>query len=225
MTNPKIKIKIEKPSIDKDNSTRSKKYLKLINKAVYPTLLVVGIFLIVWPFVGDIIFPLQQALDTSDGYEFKTELLTPELNQDKPEIPTENTLVIPQIGISSKIFDGVDESTLDLGVWRRPNTSTPDQGGNTVLTAHRFLYRSGPNTFYHLGKIDIGDNFIVYWEGKEYDYEVIDKFQVHETQIEVEDPSDEPIITLYTCTGLDAKDRLVVKGKLINSTDTAQTNE
>ena len=133
-------------------------------------------------------------------------------------IPSENTLFIPQIGADGKVFEGNSNATLNKGFWRRPKSSTPDKGGNTVIVAHRFLYTAGPKTFYNLDKMEVGDKFALYWEGKEYNYEVFEVTIVAPTAVEIEGYSDEAMVTLYTCTPLwTAKDRLVVKAKLISS--------
>lgn len=104
------------------------------------------------------------------------------------------------------------------GIWRRPNTSSPDKAGNTVLVAHRFTY-NGPAVFYHLDLMKKGHRFAVFWDGKEYDYEVIETKIVEPTAIEIENNTKEPIMTLYTCTPMwTAKQRLVIVSKLISET-------
>jgi sortase A len=129
-----------------------------------------------------------------------------------------NKIAIPSIGVNGVIYEGQTASTLNNGIWRRPNTSTPDKGGNTVLTAHRFMYESGPITFYHLDKVKIGDKIYTLWNNKRYEYEVFEIEEVLPTQIEVEVNTKNPILTLYTCTPLwTAEKRLVVKAKLLSS--------
>lgn len=129
-----------------------------------------------------------------------------------------NKVVIPSIGVNGVIYEGNSAATLNNGIWRRPNTSTPDRGSNTVLTAHRFLYESGPITFYHLDKVKPGDKIYTLWNNKRYEYEVYEIKEVLPTQVEVESPTNESILTLYTCTPLwTAEKRLVVRAKLLNS--------
>ena len=130
-----------------------------------------------------------------------------------------NHVVIKKIGVDTNILEGLNESVLNRGVWRLPYTSTPDKGGNTVLTAHRYLEKVGPRTFYHLDKIEVGDKITVMWEGVEYQYDVISTQVVPSTAVEVEKPTLEPILTLYTCTPLwTSKDRIVVRAKLTSWT-------
>ncbi len=133
------------------------------------------------------------------------------------EIPGENTLVVPSINVDVLIVEGEDDSALDRGAWRRPGTSTPDAGGNTVITGHRFRYLP-PNstTFYNLDELETGDAIFVYWDGVEYEYEVTEVFVVEPDDTEIEADSVEPRLTLYTCTPLwTANKRLVVIADLV----------
>jgi LPXTG-site transpeptidase (sortase) family protein len=129
-------------------------------------------------------------------------------------IPAENTLVIPKIGVDALIFEGTSETTLERGLWRRPKTGTPSTGGNTVITAHRFKYLTGPNTFYHLDKLAVGDSLTIYWEGKTYHYRVTSSEVVAADAFIIEENSPEPRLTLYTCTPLwTSSKRLVVRAE------------
>lgn len=132
----------------------------------------------------------------------------------RKDTPSDNRLVIPKIALDEHIYTGDSAYLVNKGVWARPNTSTPPKGGNTVLVGHRFTY-DGPATFYSLDKVAKGDNIVVYWEGKEYDYQVETISVVPPTAIEVEAPTKDAQLTLYTCTPLwSAKNRLVIVSKL-----------
>ena len=85
-----------------------------------------------------------------------------------------------------------------------------------MLVGHRFTY-DGPATFYSLDKVSIGDNIVVYWSSREYDYRVESIKVVPPTAIEVEAPTKDAQLTIYTCTPLwSAKNRLVIVSKPIN---------
>jgi sortase A len=130
------------------------------------------------------------------------------------EIPEDNRLVIPKIGVDVTIVEGKDERALDRGIWHIPDTSTPDRGGNTVLSGHRFRYLAGPRTLYLLDRMEIGDIIIVYWQGKEYDYQVTDRFIVNPDAVEILDNTEQPRLTIFTCTPLfSTKQRLVLFAK------------
>ncbi len=153
------------------------------------------------------------------GYAFNSEATFAVIGdkaRSLPAIPETNRVVIPEIFVNTSINEGVDESVLlQLGMWHRPNTSTPEKGGNTVIAGHRFLHTRGSDTFYHLDKVEIDDVILIYWEGKEYVYKVFEIIEVGPEQIEVEYNTKDPIITLYTCTPLwTSEKRLVVKAAL-----------
>lgn len=116
-------------------------------------------------------------------------------------IPTDDRLVIPSLAINQQILLGTNPYIVNLGVWARPNTSTPPKGSNTVLIAHRFTYK-GPSIFYSLGNLKKGDKVVVYWSGKEYDYAVNSNRIVDQTDVSVENPTKQAELTLYTCTPL-----------------------
>lgn len=133
--------------------------------------------------------------------------------------PAENRVVIPSIGVDMEIFEGPNEKTLDKGgIWRIPNTSTPDKGGNTVVSGHRWRYLPPSNsTLYLLDKVKDGEPVIVYWQGKEYDYRISGREVVDPTRVEILENTPEPRLTIFTCTPLySTKQRLVLYGELIS---------
>jgi sortase A len=131
-------------------------------------------------------------------------------------VPLDNRIVIPVIGVDEPILEGSNIGIISSGgTWRRPNTATPKEPTNTVIVAHRY-YGKNASTFYHLDKVTIGHRFAVYWEGEELLYEVVETKVVPATAVEIEAPTNERQLTLYTCTPLwTAKDRLVVIAKPI----------
>lgn len=192
--------------------------LRTFNNLFTVIVMALSIYIIVTPFLPHFQLWLSRASDSSDGFRYESKLAEDAgKSEDLAPIPEENTLVIPGIQVDDSIVEGADISALGLGgVWRRPNTSTPDQGSNTVIVAHRFSY-GDPSTFYHLDKVQNGDKFAVFWNQQEYIYEVFGSQIVEPSQIEVEDPTDEPILTLYTCTPVwTAAQRLVIRAKLVS---------
>jgi sortase A len=122
-------------------------------------------------------------------------------------------LLIPALGMKEQIHGGGMEA-LRKGVWHIPKTSTPDKQSNTVLVGHRFTY-SGQAVFYHLDKVKVNDPIVVKWQGRTYVYEVKNILVVPPTAVEVEAPTKEPRLTIYTCTPLlTAKYRLVIQADL-----------
>lgn len=132
---------------------------------------------------------------------------------------TMKRVIIPSIGVDMEIVDeeGISEEEAFLrGAWLLPRTAVPNRdSGNTVIAAHRFLYTSGPNTFYHLDKVKEGDEIIVEWQGERFVYTVSGSKVVPPTAVEILTPTEAPMLTLFTCTPIfTTKNRLVVTAKL-----------
>lgn len=131
------------------------------------------------------------------------------------ETPQANKLVIPSILLDQPVHQGPDEKILRQGLWLRPNTSTPDKGGNTVIVGHRFTYTNPQGTFYSLDKMRVGDQIGLWWDGALYRYTVQKTEIVPADKTQIEAPAEQPTLTLYTCTPLwNPKDRLVVTAAL-----------
>ncbi len=183
--------------------------LRKFNNWLSVAIIGLSLYIFVWPFLPDLTWRLHHL-----GGQSTPAQLTLQAKQLNPHgIPSQNTLVVPRLDVSQPIVEGRDLSALHRGVWHRPQTSTPNKGGNTVIVGHRFTY-DGPSVFYNLDKLQIGDPIIAYWEGKEYDYGVAVIKVVPPSAIDVEAPTTSDQLTLYTCTPLwSAKDRLVVIAK------------
>jgi len=127
-----------------------------------------------------------------------------------------NTLTISSIGLNNEsILEGSTQSTLDKGIWHIPNSSTPDQGSNTVLAGHRYAYTTTANSFYFLPNVKTGDRITVTWAGKTYTYKVAMTEVVGSDQTSVENPTSVPTLTLFTCTPLlTGANRFVVQAVL-----------
>lgn len=137
----------------------------------------------------------------------------------KLPIPKDNRLVIPALDLDVPIVEGQTEAALNKGgVWLRPNGSTPDKGGNTVMAGHRFSYTAPRGPFYFLDKVKPGDQIVVYWHGKAYIYEAESRAEVPPTDGAVEAATPDSRLTLYTCTPLwSLKDRLVVVAQRVET--------
>lgn len=133
----------------------------------------------------------------------------------KYPIPDDNRVVIPSMLLDEHIYEGASPTIVDKGIWRRPQTSTPDKGSNTVLIGHRYIYGGDGGALYHLDTVKVGDEIALYWQKKRYIYKVDTVKIVPPTEISVEAATDKPQLTIYTCTPLwTATSRLVVIAKL-----------
>lgn len=183
------------------------------------SLIAIGAAIIIYP-----IWPVirYEILHPAPVYPYATRLTSEHLpdTETSDRIPQDNRVVVPKIGVDMPIVEGTDDRALYRGAWRIPQTSTPPNGSNTVLSAHRFMYTAGPLTFFLLPKLEKNDIFIVYWQGQEYDYEVTEKKVVHYTDTSVLQPTDGPQVTLFTCTPVYQRNsewRQVIVGTLIEN--------
>jgi LPXTG-site transpeptidase (sortase) family protein len=203
------------------------------NKArvsLWAGVLVVAVIVVAYPFVP--LFMYHVGVFSGGGPETTRTAMGTAENEDEhsegtilepkdaaiPSSVNENMLVIPKIGVRMEILGGSNaEYAWNRGAWLEPNTSTPDQGSNTVISAHRFNYRPPhERTLYLLDKLEVGDVFSVYWEGKEYRYRVKSSKITSPFAIHVLEPSDKPMITIYTCNPIfSTRERLVVTAELI----------
>jgi sortase (surface protein transpeptidase) len=136
-----------------------------------------------------------------------------------PSLPLSPTVIIPSIGVETKIheatFESVEEA-LKEGVWRTPGSGTPASGERPiVLAAHRFGYLlwsnkyRRENSFYNLPKTREGDLVKIIWHRRKYIYAI---YKV-ETSDRITDYSADLI--LYTCKALDSEIRVFRYARLL----------
>ncbi len=136
-----------------------------------------------------------------------------------PSLPLENMIIIPSVGINTKINEKPVESyeeALKVGVWRVPDFGTPyDRQLPVILAAHRYGYLkwSVPyrlkNSFYNLPKVKVGDTVEVVWRQRKYVYEVYAEGKGEE----IDDYSADLI--LYTCESLTSPIRIFKYARLL----------
>lgn len=192
-----------------------------INIALVALIVGINLYILSAPFLPQLQLWLnQRRAKAVSGLPYKTQLDTgSSVNDTRADIPQDNRLIIPRLALNEHIYEGSSPYLVNKGVWALPKASTPPMGGNTVLVGHRFTY-DGPATFYSLDKVKTGDRIVIYWQSKEFDYQVTSVKVVPATATEIEEPTSEPQLTIYTCTPLwSAKDRLVVVAKLLEQTN------
>lgn len=197
----------------------SKSTFNIVANFLSLTVFILAVYILTTPLLPELELILKNRFNPNLGFVYRSALAHANgINEsDLKPPPAGNYLVIPKIGIEGAINEGTSIATLDFGIWRKPESSTPDKGGNTVLVAHRFLNGNTTNSFYHLPKLERGDRFVVYWNEFEYTYEVYEKREVLPTQTEIEKDTADAVITLYTCTPLwTSEKRLVIRAKPIS---------
>lgn len=196
-------------------------FLTLTNKLLIGAIFAFGFYVMIDPFIPAFVYEMQN-LSVRKAWAQESEDIPTNL----PAMPIPvldagmSILYIPKIGVKQEIIESSSVKTIGDKAWRRPNTSTPDQGSRTVLIGHRYASIGGKreSVFYNLPKIQNGDLVYVYWKGSVYTYEVFDQKIVPPTAVQIEFATPEPILTLYTCTPLwTAKNRFVVDARLIST--------
>ena len=185
--------------------------LRNLNTGLSVVLFFLGLYILVWPLLPAISWWLRHNAPVISSP------VNVSVSIGDLKIPADNALFLPSLDLQENILEGESVKTVNRGIWRRPHSSTPDKGSNTVLVGHRFTY-SGHAVFYNLDKLRIGDPIIAYWQGKAYQYKVSSISVVPPETVSVEAGTAQPVLTLYTCTPLwSVKDRLVIQASLEES--------
>lgn len=131
-------------------------------------------------------------------------------------LPKENRLVIPQIGVDGVIHEGSNwEDILKDGIWRVPEYGNPEAGKPIIMAAHRWGYVSWTNTFrrqnsfYNLPNLKEGEEIAIIWNQRFYKY----KIYKADSGTEITDYSADLI--LYTCQLWDSPVRIFRYAKRI----------
>jgi LPXTG-site transpeptidase (sortase) family protein len=184
--------------------------LRRVNTCLLVLIIILNLYTILLPFMPAIIF-WQKQHDKAAVKELAQKVHAPVT---EPVAPGER-LTIPSIQLQEDIHEVKSLKSIRNDIWRRPNTSTPSRGGNTVLVGHRFTYSNPTGVLYNLDKVKIGDEIGLEWQQKRYVYRVKQIRTVEPTDSSVEAPTTDSQLTLYTCTPLwNPKQRLVVIAQL-----------
>jgi len=155
----------------------------------------------------------------------------PSLNS-KPVDPN-GTIMIPRIGVNSPIAFNVQisdkkyyQQALDHGVAHANGTGIPsEEGSNTYLFAHSTQFEEHiakyAAVFTKLHQLEINDQIVIFYNGKRYDYAVVEEEIVPSFDVSVLTKQHEyTSLTLQTCwpPGI-PKDRFITTAKLISVYD------
>ncbi len=129
--------------------------------------------------------------------------------QIQPLISPVTRLVIPALNLDANVqYVPLQNGTWDLesitnNIAWLGNTSRPDIGGNTVLAGHITYapYTNGP--FLYLSRLKPGDVIYVYTTMNVFTYKVKEQKVIQPDDLSVTNPTDNPQITLLTCTNWD----------------------
>lgn len=129
------------------------------------------------------------------------------LQAEKPLL-SENRIYVPKVNIDVTVVDVNGNETLALekgAIHRAAGNGNPKDGGNYVVAGHRFQLGWNPSLtrkkspFYHIDRLNVGDQIYVDYEGTRYAYEISEKRKVPQNAVEIENRTDEPQLTMYSC--------------------------
>ena len=180
--------------------------LARINTLLLVAIILINGYIVLLPIAPQIAFWSNNHSQPAIQLEAKIHAISPTCH-----VPEADQLIIPSMGFDEPINIGKTAITLRKGLWLRPNGSTPDKGGNTVIVGHRFTYTNPRGVLYYLNKVHTGDEIGVWWQNKHYVYKVDQVKEVSPSTESVEAPTANTQLTIYTCTPLWLPhDRLVV---------------
>ncbi len=121
---------------------------------------------------------------------------------------------IPAIGVDAPIVQGDGWEQLKKGVGQHIGSANPGASGNMVLSAHNDVFGQ---IFRDLDLLKPGDQVILHTTQRTYTYIVSGSEVVEPTQVDVMDPTSQPVTTLISCYPylIDNK-RIVVQAVLQN---------
>lgn len=125
-----------------------------------------------------------------------------------PPTVSENRLYVPKVNIDVAIvpIDGNETTALEKGaIHRAPASGNPKDGGNYVVAAHRFNLGLTPSQtrarspFYTIDKLQSGDDIYIDYDGVRYAYKIVERKMVKPEAIEIENRTNKPRLTMYSC--------------------------
>ncbi len=206
---------------------KNKKLIKALIYTLELLCIVLVLYLVILPLYPEIKYRLMPKVEENDKSfeEFlsipvreKSDIFTdnqfPESNFDV----SANRLIIKKIGVNAPIVQTSNEAYgLSLGAWLTPDGLVPGQGGNIILTGHRFKYLPPSNlTFYLFHKLEVGDQVYIDWKDSNYFYKVKEIKIIEDTDLSILKPTKNETLTMYTCHPIySSKKRLVVISELV----------
>lgn len=121
-------------------------------------------------------------------------------------------LEIPKINLKVVVAEGIEDNIIRYAVGHFEETAMPGEDGNFALAGHR-NFDTG-EFFLKIDRLNQGDEMkVTTLDGSVYTYSVTNSFVVQPEDTYILEESEEPIITLVTCT-YDGSERLIVQGSL-----------
>ena len=109
-------------------------------------------------------------------------------------------LKIPKINLEKGLVEKNSKyNNINYGVQILKESDSPDViNGNVILAAHSGT--ANISYFRNLDKLDLGDDAIIYYQGKTYNYKVVKKYDADKTgKINIKRDRNTSTLTLITC--------------------------
>src|SRR3990172_2663962 len=135
--------------------------------------------------------PTQEVMGQSDHNSIVT-------SADQPIFYLKNN----NVEIKAPIVEGIDETSLTKGIGHHPDSVWPDIKGNVVLAGSNFeLDAENPygQVFRNLRDVNIGDEVQIFFNGKNYIYDIFKREIIKPDDISLFGKTDEFLLTFYTC--------------------------
>jgi hypothetical protein len=108
-------------------------------------------------------------------------------------VDKENSIVIGSIGLDASISHNSNGFRI-----QDESAKFGQDSGNIVIAVPRFLYTGIADTLYRAPDITVGSPILIYWEGKEYAYQVESIDYIDISELDLEYATDTPKLTLIT---------------------------
>lgn len=155
------------------------------------------------------------ALDFDDSYLAEKEEEEKTNNIDKSSITDLKMVIeIPKIEVNAAVVNGTTPEYLKEGPGLYEISPLPgDENANVLIAGHRTTYGAW---FRKVDKLTDGDDIIVKFQGKDYNYRVEKVFTIEKNDWSVTEPQGYSSLTLTSCHPPgSSRQRIVVRAKLV----------
>jgi sortase A len=141
--------------------------------------------------LGQVASPPETTVDQSQWSEGRIAKYRDSLSRTFP--PPLAVLRIPGIGLEVPVLEGTDDETLDRAVGHISGTAAPGEPGNVAIAGHRDGF------FRALKDLKVGDALELETLAGKQQYDIETLTVVDPSDVQVLDPTPEPVLTLVTC--------------------------
>lgn len=158
----------------------------------------------------------EPAIDFDDGYSYGKKEEDNVKYIDRSSITDlKMAIEIPKIGVNAAVVNGTTPEYLKEGPGLYEISPLPgDENANVLIAAHRTTYGAW---FRKVDKLNEGDDIILKFQGKNYNYKIEKVFTIEKNDWSVTEPQGYSSLTLTSCHPLgSSRQRIVVRAKLDN---------